>query len=215
MAWIATLVAAGVQAWQANQAKKDSKKIGDQQSRLYSVQADQLEKLGPYATDFYQRSKEAYDPAFSYYRAIAGNDRSKMTAAVAPELQATGEKYNAMIGASRALNARGGASAAYNTDLFYRSGDEAQSLINTQRTNAYGNLAKMAGIAGDLGSGASGNATNAGNGASGMLSAIAGQQALTNKQMAEAYAQIGKALTDSVGYNQNTGWYIGNNAGRG
>jgi hypothetical protein len=215
MAWIAAVVGALGQMYSANQQKKASDKISNQQNRLYSIQADQLESMAPYAKDFYGKAKAAYEPAFSYYRAVAGNDRGQMMAAVAPEIQANNQKYATQIAASRALNARGGANAAYNTDLFYRAGDENQAALNAQRQAAFANLVKMAGTAGDLGSSAAGRGTEAGNGASGILASMGITAANNAKQQAEAYAQIGKALADSIGYNQNSGWYIGNNPGRG
>jgi len=190
----AGVISAGVGVYQANKASKAAKAASKEGNALYSAQADLLKGLSPYAIDYYKKSREAYNPAFAYNSALAGGDRAKIMSTLAPELQGIGSNYQSIIGASRELNPRGGASAAYNTDLAFRAGDEQQALLSSARSNAFGNLAKMAGLAGDLGAGAAGNATQAGAGASGMFGNINTMNQMSAAQQQAAYNQVGSAL---------------------
>lgn len=218
MTWAAVAVGAvgaGATLIQNNKAQKNASKLGKEQDRLYGIQADTATKLQPYALDFYDRSKTAYDPAAGYYRAVAGGDRSRLMSALSPELSSIGRRYGSLITASRDLNPRGGASASYNTDLAYRAGDEQQALINQERQSAYGNLAKLAGVAGTLGAGAAGTSIDAGNSAAGILSSSAGLQAALAKNTASAYGDVGYAISQMFKRGEDGKWYIGNNPGKG
>lgn len=216
MAWVVPLITAAYGAYSANQSKKSASKLGAQQDRLYGIQANTASMLQPYAKDFYARAADAYNPAAAYYRAVAGGDRQRLMSALSPELSSIGRRYGSLITASRDLNPRGGASAAYNTDLAFRAGDEQQALINNERQSAYGNLAKLAGLAGDLGAGAAGISTNAGMGAAGILSSSAALQRALARDQAAAYGQIGEAITKMFGRDAATGgWYVGSQPGRG
>lgn len=194
MAWIGALITAAGGLIAANQQKQAAKGIGRQQDRLYGIQANTAERLQPFAFDFYRQASDAYAPALAYYKAITSGDRNRVLSAVSPGLRDIGSRYRSISEASRALNPRGGRSAAFNAELPYRAGDEAQSLINTERSSGFANLAKMAGLAGDLGSSAIGNSSNAAAGASGMLT----QGSLLQGQLAgaqgAAYGDLGKAL---------------------
>lgn len=215
MAWIAALISAGVGLYSANQQKKVGQKVGAQQDRLYGIQADTAEALQPFARQFYQSASDAYNPALAYYQALASGDRSKILTALSPQLSSIGRKYQSIRDAQYALQPRGGGSAAFNTELAYRSGDEQQALINAEQSGAYGNLAKLAGLGADIGAGAAGISTNAAAGASGMLSNAWLMQMMNKGQSAEAYGEVGKALAGLVGYDKSKGWYIGGQPGKG
>lgn len=216
MAWIAALIGAAGSYMSAQSAKKSASKLGARQDQLYGIQAETARQLQPFAKSFYEKAEDAYNPAAAYYRAVAGNDRSRIMGALAPELSSIGRRYGSLITASRDLNPRSGASAAYNTDLAFRAGDEQQALINNERQSAYGNLAKLAGTAGDLGAGAAGIATNAGAGAAGILNSSAALQMALARNQGEAYGQIGEAISKMFGRDSTTGaWYLGNQPGRG
>lgn len=205
MAWIAAVIGAAGSYLASQQQKKAAGKIGAQQDRLYGIQADTAERLQPYALDFYRQSADAFGPALSYYRAVAGGDRNRMLGALSPQLSQIGSKYRSILEASRALNPRGGRSAAFNAELPYRAGDEQQALVNTERSGAYGNLAKLAGLAGDLGAGAAGISTNAAAGASGMLNNAQIMQMMMSGNQQQAYSEIGKALAAAWGAYKNRG----------
>jgi hypothetical protein len=213
MSW-AAVAAAVVGLYSANKASKDAKERSKEAASLYDPQRALLKQLSPYAIDYYKKSREAYEPAFANNAALAGGDRARIMSAVAPDLQNIGNKYQSIIGASRELNPRGGASASYNTDLAFRAGDEQQALLSGARSNAFGNLAKMAGLAGDLGAGAAGNATQAGAGASGMLSNINQMNAMSAMQQQQAYGQVGAALQQAFSdWQRNRGSATGSGSG--
>lgn len=216
MAWIAALIGAAATYYGSQQQEKSTRRITDQQNRLYGIQADTMEKMQPFALDFYRQSADALSPALSYYRAIASGDRSRVMSALSPQLSGIGKKYRSILGASRQLNPRSGASANYNLDLMFREGDEKQALINSERAGSYANLAKMGGLFGDLGAGAVSGSVGAGNSAAGMLNNGWMMQMLNSQSMADAYSQIGKAISGMWGQDKNTGrYYFGNNVGRG
>lgn len=199
MAWIAALIGAAGTYLSTQSAKKSAAKVGKQQDRLYGIQADTAERLQPYAFDFYRQSADSFGPALGYYKAVASGDRGRTLGALAPQFNQIGSRYRSTLQASRALNPRGGRSAAWNNELLYREGDEKQALLNAERSGAYGNLAKMAGIAGDLGAGAAGISTRAGEGAGSMLNNASLMQMMQSGKEADAYAEIGKALAGAWG----------------
>jgi hypothetical protein len=214
MAWIAALAGAAVSAYGAKKQGDAARNSSREMNRLYGQQADLLGRLSPFVIDYFNKSKQAYEPAFRYYSAVAGGDRQAALSAVAPETNAIAGKYRTLVDATRTLQPRGGASASYNADLAFRSADEQQAHINQQRTMAIANLVKMAGLAGDLGAGAAGNATDAAAGASGLLSSMGAYNQQAAAQQAAAYSEIGKALAGMFG-SDDQGWYFGNNRGRG
>ncbi len=217
MAWISAIVAAGAAYYQSQQQKKAAKKIGSAADRLYGIQADTAEALQPYAKEYYGRIGEGFNPAMAYYKALAGNDQTAIYGALAPQLEGIGNRYSNMLRASSELNPRSGASAAYNTDLMYRAGDERQALINSERSGAYGNLAKMAGLAADIGSGAAGGSTQAAMGAGGMFNNAGLMSMLGGGNSAQAYGDLAKSLFGDQGVfkHDSSGWYVGNQRGAG
>lgn len=196
MAWLAYLASAAFSAYGANKSANANKGVNDAANDLYGTQARLLKAMSPYATDYYKKSQEAYQPAFNYYSQVASGDRQGVMGALSPELNAIGGKYRSLIDATRTLQPRGGASASYNADLAWRAADEGQSLIQQRRAEAIANLVKMAGLAGDLGAGAGGTATNAAAGASGILSGIGTRNAQTAAQQAAYYGDVGKSLAE-------------------
>lgn len=195
MAFVVSALIGAYGAYQQRQAQKDaSKQAKDQLNPLYQTQADLMKRLAPYAEGFYQRAQQAYDPAVAYYKALASGDRNRILAAVSPQLQAIGNKYRSITQASRELNPRSGAGAAFNADLAYRSADEQQALINQQQQSAYGNLSAMAGQAANIGGSASGQAIGAGAGAGNAAGSMYGAGMADANSQGQFYANIAKAL---------------------
>lgn len=208
MAWIPaviSLIGAAAQYKSSRDANKIAGRIGDQQQRLYGIQADQLEKTAPYTLDFYRRAKESFDPAFKHYRTIAGGDRQAIAASLAPEREGIASRYRSMIEAHRALNPRGGAGAAFNADLTFRAMDDDQEMVSRARQNAIAQLMGLSGLAGNIASGA-GSLVNQGiQGGQGLLSDQFNLKSAAAAQQQKAYEAIADALMKAYDYKTGKG----------
>lgn len=208
MSWVAVVggvVSAGVGLYSANQQKKAASKASSGVNALAGVQADTARTLQPYVGDFYSRAKRAYDPAFSFYSSLASGDRSKALSTLSPELNAIGSKYRSLANASGELNPRGGAGAAYNTDLAYRSGDEQQNLLNQSRTQGISGLVGLSQAAGQLGSSAAGGGTAAAGVGGNLFNLGYGMQRSAAADMGASYDAIAGALMNAWSKYQSRG----------
>jgi uncharacterized protein YukE len=196
MAWITALAGAVATWYSSQQQKKVAKKVGQQQDRLYGIQADTAEKLQPYILDYYGKAGEAFNPALSYYKSLASGNYSDALRTLSPQFASIGNKYRSLSTASSELNPRGGMSASYAAELPFREADEKQALLNSERSGAYGNLSRMAGLAADIGGSAAGHVSNAAAGAGNMLNnGVVLQQMLSGGADYSKYASdIGKAI---------------------
>lgn len=174
MAWVAPVVMAVAGAASSyhngKQQQKAANKLNAQQQPLIDAQTGLVKSLTPYASQFYGRALQGYDPAFAHYRAIASGDRSQIMGALAPDIENIGTKYRSLMQATGELMPRGGRSASFNAEIPFRAADDTQALISGARETGYANLLKMAGTAGDLGAGAAGVSTKSGEGANALLS---------------------------------------------
>lgn len=79
---------------------------------------------------------DALRPALNYEQAILSGDRSRMTEALAPDIEKIGQGYRAASAASTALNPRGGPSVAFNSELPFQQQRDVSSLFQTARPQA-------------------------------------------------------------------------------
>ncbi len=190
----AIAIPAIIGAIESNQQKQAAKGAANAQNRLAAGAATTAAQTQPYIAPYYQRAGQAFDPAFEHYRALASGDRSQIMSAVAPQLADVNSRYGSLISASRNLNPRSGAGAAYNTDLAFRASDEGQRIINTERESAYPALAGMASEAAGIGAGAAGISTGAGQGASNIYNTAYNTRRTSAADTAQANAQIAQGL---------------------
>jgi hypothetical protein len=200
MSWVGTaasVAGAAYGIYSQNKADKENRKISDKQNELFGIQAGTARQLQPFAIENYKKAGEGLLDPLAYYRSIIGGDRSKVMSAMSPQLAAIGKKYRSIMGASREMNPRSGASASYNTDLAFRAGDEQQGAINTEHAGAYGNLARIAGMFGDLGGSALGHASNAGSAAMGITNNAWAMNAANAESRRKAYDDMGDSLAEA------------------
>lgn len=212
---ILALAGAGTQLYGARKGAKNAAKLSEQQNRLYGIQADLAERLSPYSMQFYKNAAGALGPALQNALAVTSNDRSRIMGAVAPGVRSIGDKYQSVTTANRELNRRGGASAAFNTELQYRAADDVQDLINRKRAAGWEDLLRISGLAGNLGASAAGQGVNAAMHGGNALNQMAATQHRTNQDLTQAYNEVGKAIIDMFGHDANSGWYVGNQPGKG
>lgn len=83
---------------------------------------------------------QALQPALNYEQSILSGDRSKITSALAPDIQRIGQGYKAASEASAALNPRGGPSVAFNSELPYQQQRDVSTLMQKARPEAASSL---------------------------------------------------------------------------
>ena len=184
---VASLIGAGVSLYSSNKQAQQAKKLQKQQQPLIDAQTGLATSMAPYATGFFQRAQQAYDPAAEYYKALASGDSARIAQATAAQRANINTKYGSLIRTSRELSPRSGASASFNAELPYRAGDETQALVNNEVSGAYGHLASLSSEAGALGQGAGAVASGSATGGNNLLMSQYGVGRQSAQDQAKAY----------------------------
>lgn len=196
MAIGAAIALAGIAAslYSSHKQQQAAKNAQNQMNPLVQAQAKNAQELYPWIGKYLGAGWNAYQAPLGYYSALAGGDHEKMLAALSPELNSIGQKYQTIMRTSREFAPRSGASATYNADLAYREGDEKQALINSQRSDAMRMLYGAGGQLTNAGLSAAGQASTVGNNA---MNGVIGQYNLGRQSAADqssSYADIAKAI---------------------
>lgn len=209
MSWIVPVASAVIGAagsyFSAKKSKDAANKLAGQQQPLIDVETQTAKSLQPYATGFYQRAQQAYDPAFKYYSSLMSGNRGDLVSALAPEISGINRSYQTAQQTAGELSPRGGASAAFLAEQPYRRASEVQALISGGRSGAASSLANLAQTAGSLGSGAAGNSLQAATGAAAGNTSLYNSQQNAAAQQAAMYQQMAQALNSSIHWDADEG----------
>lgn len=185
-------------AYSASQSqKKSAQAYAGAQGPLGDIQAKTAKDLQPYASGFYQRAQDAFDPSFSYYRALLSGNRADLLTALSPQVRGVNARYQQLTAAQRELSPRGGASASFNAQLPYQRNSEINSLISAAPGVGAQGLSALAGQAGSLGSGAAGGMVANAQGASGIANSLFNANANANASTSMYYKSIADAITSA------------------
>ena len=119
-------------------AKSKASPLEQQQLERANVAGERGQQI---SSNLYDMGLPATQQPMNYWSSILSGDRSKMTSALAPEINRIGEGYQAASQASAALNPRGGPTPDFLANAPYQQQRDVSTLMQQARPGAATQLA--------------------------------------------------------------------------